>query len=79
VGSPTPQTTVCYWVSFIFFGLVFIKCDASFIVCVALGAVVSLSVFSYFVWLVYFCVLCLVVIPLPPGKVPFAGQSNNSN
>jgi hypothetical protein len=27
----------------------------------------------------YFCVLCLIVVPLPPGKNPFAVQLNNNN
>jgi hypothetical protein len=27
---------------------------------------------------VYFCVLCLIVVPLPPGKTPFAVQLNNN-
>jgi hypothetical protein len=25
----------------------------------------------------YLCVLCLTVVPLPPGKSPFAAQLNN--
>jgi hypothetical protein len=28
---------------------------------------------------VYFCVLCLIVVPLPPGKNPFAVQLSNNN
>jgi hypothetical protein len=28
---------------------------------------------------VVFCVLCLIVVPLPPGKSPFAVQLNNNN
>jgi hypothetical protein len=40
-------------------------------VCVVLCAVFYLSVMCYFVWYVYFCVLCLIVVPLPPGKTPF--------
>jgi hypothetical protein len=28
---------------------------------------------------VYFCVLCLIVVPLPSGKNPFAVQLNNNN
>jgi hypothetical protein len=28
---------------------------------------------------VYFCVLCLIEVPLPQGKNPFAVQSNNNN
>jgi hypothetical protein len=26
-----------------------------------------------------FCVLCLSLVPLPPGKTPFAVQLNNNN
>jgi hypothetical protein len=29
--------------------------------------------------LLYFCVFCLIVVPLPPGKTQFAVQLNNSN
>jgi hypothetical protein len=51
----------------------------SFIVCVVLCAVLCLSVVCYFVWCVT-CELCLIVVPLPPGKNPFAVKiSNNSN
>jgi hypothetical protein len=28
---------------------------------------------------VYFCVLCLKVVPLSPGKIAFAVQLNNNN
>jgi hypothetical protein len=28
---------------------------------------------------VYFCLLCLIVVPLPPGKTPFGVQLNNNN
>jgi hypothetical protein len=28
---------------------------------------------------VYFCVLCLIVVTLPSGKIPFAVQLNNNN
>jgi hypothetical protein len=28
---------------------------------------------------VYFCVLSLIVVPLPPGKTPLAVQLNNNN
>jgi hypothetical protein len=28
---------------------------------------------------VYFLLLCLVALPLPPGKPPFAVQLNNNN
>jgi hypothetical protein len=43
--------------------------------CVALCVVFCLSV----VWYVYVRVLCLIVVPLPTGKIPFAVQLNNSN
>jgi hypothetical protein len=46
----------------------FIAYNVSFIVGVALCAAFCLSVVCYFVWYVYFCVLCLTVVPLPPGK-----------
>jgi hypothetical protein len=49
-------------------------CNVSFIVCVTLCAVFCLSVVCYFVWYVYFCVLCLIVVPLPLSKNPFAVQ-----
>jgi hypothetical protein len=42
----------------------------SFIVCVALCAVFCLSVECYFV-------LCLILVPLPPDKTPFAAEVNN--
>jgi hypothetical protein len=28
---------------------------------------------------VYFCVLCRIAVPLPPGKYPFVVQLNNNN
>jgi hypothetical protein len=28
---------------------------------------------------VYFCVLCVIVVPLPLGKIPFAVQLNNND
>jgi hypothetical protein len=43
-----------------------------FIVCVVLSAVFRLIV-------ALFCVLCLIVVPLPPGKYPFAVKINNNN
>jgi hypothetical protein len=49
------------------------------IVCVVLCAVFCLSAVWCFVWYVYFCVLCLIVVALPPGKNPFAVQLNNNN
>jgi hypothetical protein len=52
--------------------IVFILCSVSFIVCVVLCAVFRLSV-------VLFCVMCLIVVPLPPGQNPFAVKINNNN
>jgi hypothetical protein len=40
-------------------GIVSIVCSVSFIVCVVLCAVL-------------FCVMCVIVVPLPPGKNSFA-------
>jgi hypothetical protein len=54
-------------------------CDVSFIVSVALCVVFCLNVVCYFVRYVYFCVLCLIVVPLPPCKNPLAVQLNNNN
>jgi hypothetical protein len=51
----------------------------SFIVCVVMCAGFCLSVVCYFVGYVYSCVLCLIVVPLPEGKNPFAVQLNNNN
>jgi hypothetical protein len=56
------------------FRVVFIACNVSFIVCVSLCVVFCLSVLCYFVWYVYFCVLCFIVVPLPPGKNQFPVQ-----
>jgi hypothetical protein len=47
--------------------IVFIVCCVSFIVCVVLFECDVI----YFVWCVLF-VCCLTVVPLPPGKNPFA-------
>jgi hypothetical protein len=47
-------------------------CCVSFIVCVVLCDVFCLRVVCYFVG----CVLCLIVVPLPPGKNPFAVKVN---
>jgi hypothetical protein len=33
-------------------------------------AVYRLSMVCYFVWHVYFCVLCLIVVPQPPCEKP---------
>jgi hypothetical protein len=49
----------------------FIVCSVSFIVCVVLCAVFRLSVVYYSVRCVI-CVFCLIVVPLSPGKNPFA-------
>jgi hypothetical protein len=69
----------CYRDSFtLFVCVVFIVCNVSFIVCIALSAVFCLSVVCYFCEMCIF-VLCLTVVPLPPGKNPFAVQLNNNN
>jgi hypothetical protein len=47
---------------------VFILCGVSFIDCVVFVCCVFFSVACYFVR----CVLCLIVVSLPPGKNPFA-------
>jgi hypothetical protein len=65
-------------IALLFFGVAFAVCNVSFIVCVALCAVFRLSVVCYFVQYVYFCVLCLIAVPLSPGKNPFAIQLNNN-
>jgi hypothetical protein len=49
-----------------------IVCSVSLIVCVVLCAVFCLRVICYFVR----CVLCLIVVPLPPDKTPFAVKIN---
>jgi hypothetical protein len=46
-------------------------CNVSFIVCVSLCAVL-------FQRGALFCVLCLIVVTLPPGKNSFAVQLNNN-
>jgi hypothetical protein len=61
------------------FCFVFIVCNVHFIVCVDLCAVFCLRMVCYFVRCVYFCLLCLIVVPLPPGRNPFAVQLNNNN
>jgi type IV secretory pathway component VirB8 len=50
----------------------------SFIVCVALCAVFCLNV-VFVLCDMCICVLCLIVVPLPPGKNPFVVQINNNN
>jgi hypothetical protein len=52
--------------------IVFIVCSVSFVVCVVLCAVL-------FCVMYVICVLCLIVVPLPPGKNPFAVKINNNN
>jgi hypothetical protein len=38
------------------------------------------KVFGIFcLWYGYFRVLCYIVVPLPPGKTPFAVQLHNNN
>jgi hypothetical protein len=37
------------------------------------------ALFLCVVWYVYFCVLCLIVVPLPPGEKAFAAQLNNND
>jgi hypothetical protein len=58
---------------------VFIVCNLSFIVCVALCAVFYLSVVCYIVCYVNNCVLCLIAVPLSPGKISLVSQLNNNN
>jgi hypothetical protein len=50
----------------------------SFNLCVVLYAVFLLIVVLFCVMCVI-CVLCLIVVPLPPGKTPFAVKINNNN
>jgi type IV secretory pathway component VirB8 len=49
-----------------------------FIVCVVLCSVFRLIVVLFCVMCVI-CLLCLIVLPLPPGKNPFAVKINNNN
>jgi hypothetical protein len=53
---------------FTLFAIALIVCNMLFIVHVAFCAVFCLSVACYFVRYVYFCVLCLILVRLPPGK-----------
>jgi hypothetical protein len=55
-----------------FFFIAFIVCNIPFTVCVALSAVLCLSVVCNFV-------CCLIIVPLSPGINPFAVQLNNNN
>jgi heme/copper-type cytochrome/quinol oxidase subunit 1 len=57
--------------------IVFVVCSVSFIVCVVLCAVFHLIVVLFCVMCVI-CVLCLTVVPLLPGKNPFAVKKNNN-
>jgi hypothetical protein len=57
--------------------VVFVLCRV-FIVCVILCAVFRLIVVLFFVMCVI-CVLCLIVVPLPQGKYPFAVERSNNN
>jgi hypothetical protein len=52
-------------------------CSVSVIVCVVLCAVFRLIVVLFCVMCVI-CVLSLIVVPLPPGKYPFAVKINNN-
>jgi hypothetical protein len=57
--------------------IVFIVCSVSFIVCVVLCAVVMFERGVLFCVMCVICVLCLIVVPLSPGKSPFAVKINN--
>jgi hypothetical protein len=56
--------------------IVFILCSVSIIVCVVLCTVFRLIVVLLCVMGVI-CLLCLIVLPLPPGKNPFAVKIYN--
>jgi hypothetical protein len=47
-------------------------CSVSFIVCVVLCAVFCFECGVLFCVMCVICVLRLIVVPLPPGKNPFA-------
>jgi hypothetical protein len=66
--------TACYRDSFTFLCVVFIECNVSFIVCAASCAVFRLGVVFYFVWYKYFCVLYLIVVPIPRGRSSSPGR-----
>jgi hypothetical protein len=51
----------------------------SFLVCVALCALISLIVVGYFVSRVFLCIVFIVVITLSQGEKPFAVQLNNNS
>jgi hypothetical protein len=50
----------------------------SFIVCVVLYAVFPFECVVLFCVTNIICVLCLIVVPLPPGKNPSADEINNN-
>jgi hypothetical protein len=56
--------------------VVFSFCVISYILCVVLCTVFRLIVVLFCVMLVV-CVLCLIVVPLPPGENPYAVKINN--
>jgi hypothetical protein len=70
--SPWPVAGIA-----LLFLVVFIVCNVSFTVCVALCAVFCLSVVVMF-YLICVFLCCLNVVPLPPGKPPFAVQLTNN-
>jgi hypothetical protein len=72
------SSTACYRECFTCLCVVFIVCNMSFIVFIALCAVFCLSIVCNFVRYAYFCVLCLIVLPLRPAKIPFAVHLNNN-
>jgi hypothetical protein len=61
------------------FCVAFITCNVSFIICLAFCAVICLIVLCYFGKFEYSCVVCLIVVPMPPDKNSIAGQWNNNN
>jgi hypothetical protein len=58
---------------------VFIVCNVSFIVRVALCAVFCLSVVCYSTCYVKVCVFCLIAVTMPLGKNQVAFQLNNNH
>jgi hypothetical protein len=55
--------------------IVFILCSVFSIVCVVLYAVFRLIVVLFCV-IDVICLVCHIVLPLPPGKTPFAVKIN---
>jgi hypothetical protein len=56
--------------------------SASVILCVCVCRFVRCVSFEgglLFCVMCVICVLCLIVVPLPPGKTPFAFKINNKN